>query len=140
MRSITVVDMNATTEQINFFVLTLTKNDFNAKQIHELLSFTWGEENVIKLRRVQTLVQDFKTGERYEFTRKAGSGRPLEVRTDSNVNRVKELIQEDQTMSLTAVCAETGLGRTSVYTILTKDLSLQSVCARWVPIIDAEGD
>jgi len=140
MRSITVVDMNATTEQVNFFVATLTKNDFNAKQIHELLSFAWGEENVIKLRRVQTLVRDFKTGERCEFTRKAGSGRPLEVRTDSNVNRVKELIQEDQTMSLTAVCAETGLGRTSVYTILTKDLSLQSVCARWVPIIDAEGD
>ena len=84
-----LVKMKATTEQLNFFVAILTKNDFNGKQIHELLSFAWGEENVIKLRRVQTLVRDFQTGERCDFTRKEDSGRPLEVRTDSNVSRVK---------------------------------------------------
>ena len=125
--------MNATTDQVNFFIATLAKNDYKATEIHELLSFAWGEENVIKLRQVQTLARDFKSGERCDFTRKEGSGRPLEVRTDSNVNRIRELVQEDQTMSLSAVCAETGLGRTSAYTILTKDLGLWSVCARWVP-------
>ena len=61
--------MNATTDQVNFFIATLAKNDYKATEIHELLSFAWGEENVIKLRQVQTLARDFKSGERCDFTR-----------------------------------------------------------------------
>ena len=68
-----------------------------------MLSSAWGEENVIKLRQVQTPARDFKSGERCDFTKKEGSGRPLEVRTDSNVSRIRELVQKDQTMSFSAV-------------------------------------
>lgn len=125
--------MFPSTEQVNFFIATLAKNDVNATEIHRLLSTAWGEKNVIKLRRIQVLAREFKDGERNQCTRKPGSGRPLEVRTSDNVERVKELVEEDSRISLTAICDQTGLERTSCYTILTRDLGRRSVCARWVP-------
>ena len=118
---------------MNFFIATLALNDVNATEIHRLLSNAWGEENVIKLRRIQALAREFRCGERNQCIRKPGSGRPLEVRTSNNVESVKDLVEEDSRVSLTAICDQTGLPRTSCYTILTKDLGRRSVCARWVP-------
>ena len=49
--------MFPSTDEMNIFIATLAKNDVNATEIHRLLSNTWGEETVIKLRRIQLLAR-----------------------------------------------------------------------------------
>ena len=55
------------------------------------------------------------------------------VRTNSNVARVKAVIEVDRRLSVTQVMAETKLNRTRVHNILTKDLGLVKRCARQIP-------
>ena len=57
------------------------------------------------------------------------------VRTNSNVNRVKAIIEADRRLSVTQIMAETKLTRTTIHNILTKDLGLVKRCARWIPKI-----
>ena len=54
-----------TTKQcdINFFVATLTRNNFSATEIHRFLVKSWGAEKVVSLRRVQQITKKF-TGEK----------------------------------------------------------------------------
>ena len=105
--------MFPSTDEMNFFIATLAKKDVNATEVHRLLSTAWGEETVIKLRQV--LAKEFRCGERNQCTRRLGSGRPREQRTSDNVKTVRELVEEDSRISLTAICDQTGLRRTSLH-------------------------
>jgi hypothetical protein len=125
--------MLPSSEQINFFVATLVKNNYKTVEIHKLLSSAWGEENVIHLRRLQVIAKEYRTGERTGVKRKAGSGRPQEVHTDENVTSIQEIIMDDPHISLNTICCITGLTRSAAYRILTEDLGKQSMCARWIP-------
>jgi hypothetical protein len=62
--------MQATEENVNFFIATLTKNNYKATDIHHLLANAWGEDNIIKVRQIQKKASQFATGERVEFTHK----------------------------------------------------------------------
>jgi histone-lysine N-methyltransferase SETMAR len=125
--------MKPSSENVNFFVATLCKNNFKATQIHSLLVEAWGQENVLSLRRVQDISKEFASGERIEFKRAEGSGRKRDIRSVDNINTIKDLVENDQTITINALSEITDISWSTVQRILTEDLKKQSVCARWVP-------
>ena len=61
------------------------------------------------------------------------SGRPKTSLTDKHVAAVKALVEEDGRFSVKDIARSVGISEGSVHSILTKDLGLKKVCARWVP-------
>ena len=64
--------------------------------------------------------------------RKTGSGRPRTARSENNVETVRIMIEEDNTVSLQHLSTELDLHESTVYRILTNDLGKKSFCTRWV--------
>jgi len=125
--------MQPSSENVYFFISTLQRNNYKASQIHSLLVEAWGQDNVPSLRRVQDISKEFASGERENCTRSQGSGRMKDVRTAENIAAVRDLVENDETISINAISQITGITWSSVQRILTDDLHKQSVCARWVP-------
>ena len=67
--------MEQKTEYINYFVATLTRNNFSPTDIHGFLVRAWGEGNVKSLRRVQEISKEYRDQDSVVATRRAGSGR-----------------------------------------------------------------
>jgi transposase len=125
--------MKPSTDNMNFFIATLQKSNFSATKIHSLLADAWGEENVLSLRRVQELSKEYADGVRQKFTRDEGSGRPREVSTPENIDVIKNLVENDETISIQALSEISGISWSSVQRILTDELKKHTVFARWVP-------
>lgn len=123
--------MEPTTENINFFVAILTKNDYSAPEIHHLLLNACGE--IKSLRRIQDISKQYRNNERKGASRVQGSGRPRTQTSDENATKVKQLLDEDCTLSIRGISALTDLGISSVYRIVSEKLLLKCVHARWVP-------
>lgn len=123
--------MNTTIENINFLVAVLTKNDYPATKIHELLVNACGE--IKSLRRIQEIAHDYRSNRRTGHSRLEGSGRPQAQTTDENMNKVKQLLDEDCHLSVRGVAAITGFSYSSVYRIISQKLLLKCVNAKWVP-------
>ncbi len=119
--------------EINYLVATLTKNDISGSDIYNFLVGAWGEENTITSRRVNQIAKEFKTEERVQFSRKPGSGRPVTSSSVDNVDAVRELLSDDNTLSCIHISALTGIPRRSVNRIITQKLKLKLMCYRWVP-------
>ncbi|XP_050522590.1 protein GVQW3-like [Daktulosphaira vitifoliae] len=60
-------------------------------------------------------------------------GRPVEVRTDANAQRVRSLIREDRRLTVRMVSSELGINRETVRQILINDFGMRKVCAKMVP-------
>ena len=127
--------MNAKQCDLNFFVATLTRNNYKASEIHRLLVESWGEGSTLSLRRVQQIAKEFKEEERQSFERKEGSGRPRTSTTDDNIEIVKEMIEEDCHLSSIEIAAVIGIEETSVRRILKVHLGKKSLCNKWIPHI-----
>ncbi len=63
----------------------------------------WGEENVLSLCRALEISLEYASGKRQGFTRAEGPGRPRDARTMENVDAVKNLKENDQTISVSAL-------------------------------------
>lgn len=125
------------TENMKFLVATLIRNDYRAAEIHRLVVHAWGD-NYVSMRRIQQIAKEYngKTEENINdisFERHSGSGRPRSSRTDENADKVSALIHEDKTLSCSLIAAELDIPRQSVHRIITEDLHLKSVSAKWVP-------
>lgn len=125
--------MEATVERVNFYILTEVKNNISASEIHGKLVTAHGEENVPSLRQIQRKAKEYREGDRVSCERKTGSGRPRTARSEDNVETVRIMIEEDNTVSLQHLSTELDLHESTVYRILTNDLGKKSFCARWVP-------
>ena len=55
------------------------------------------------------------------------------LRNEDNIAKVRALIEEDPRATITSLSIESGLGWTTVQTILKKDLGFTKKAARWVP-------
>ena len=124
--------MNHKQCDLNFFVATLARNNYKATTIHELLVEAWGEEAVVGVRRVQAICKEFNEG-RDSVKRSEGSGRPRTSTCPENVERVRELIEDNNRLSCPEIEAITGIDERSVHRILTKSLHKKSLCCRWIP-------
>lgn len=61
------------------------------------------------------------------------SGRPVEARTDNNVQRVRTLVRQDRRLTVRILADELNLKQETVRKILTDDLSMKKLCAKMVP-------
>jgi len=59
-------------------------------------------------------------------------GRPQTAMTESNVDRVNELIQNDRRVTVAELSRQLRIGKASVWRILKK-LGYSKICSRWVP-------
>jgi len=60
-------------------------------------------------------------------------GRPRSSRNEENVDAIKALVGQDPQLSIDLMADITGLSYGSVQTILTNDLRLRRILAKWVP-------
>ena len=56
--------MKPSQENVNFFILTISKNGHKCTEIHQKLYNAWGEDNVPCLRRIQKVSKEFCDGKR----------------------------------------------------------------------------
>ena len=60
-------------------------------------------------------------------------GQPRRATTKANVAAVSDMIKQDARFTVQEIADKVGISSGTVYTILTKELKLRKVCARWVP-------
>ena len=88
----------------------------------------------VKVRRVQQLMKEYRNGRvSIESGNKMNLGRPHELKTDENVNFVREMIEEDSRVSVRRIAHELGLPKSTVHEIITEDCGFQTVSCKWVP-------
>ena len=68
----------------------------------------------------------FKEG-RKDFEDDDRAGRPSTSRTDENVVKVRELLNNDRRLSVRLIAEELGLGQTTVFKLVTEDLMMRNV-------------
>ena len=120
-------------ENLNFFIDTLKGNGFSATEIRRLLVQRWGEENIVSIRRIQQISREFEEGSRTTHERIAGSGRPRTSTCPENVEKVRELIEENNRLSCSEISRLTEIDEDAVNRILTRDLNKKSLCCKWLP-------
>ena len=74
----------------------------------------------------------FKSGE-MSIEDQARSGRPSTARTDENVKKIHEIIMEDRRKTIEEVTERSGVTWSSVQRILSEDLGMRRVAAKFVP-------
>ena len=58
------------------------------------------------------------------------SGRPVTSRTDSNNDRVKQLVRAHRRLTVRMFSEELSIGRDAVWKILTENLKMRKLCAK----------
>lgn len=124
--------MNATPENIRFLVESCRRNNLPPSQAHAFVTHAWGSE-CISIATVYRLYSEYESGERTSFHDAPRSGRPHDVRIKENVEMVKHLVDTNPHITVDELMVETNLSHGTVYRILTEDLQLRSVVARWIP-------
>nr|CAI5823570.1 unnamed protein product [Callosobruchus analis] len=61
------------------------------------------------------------------------SGRPSTSRTDENVKTINALVREDRRRTIDQLCEMSGISWSSVQRILSEDLHMRRVAAKFVP-------
>ena len=74
----------------------------------------------------------FKNGE-MSIEDQRRSGRPATSRSDENVDKVNALIREDRRRTIDQLCEMSGIFWSSIQRILSEDLHMGRVAAKFVP-------
>lgn len=74
----------------------------------------------------------FKRGE-MSLEDQSRSGRPSTSRTDENIEKIRQKINEDRRLTIDQVSEETGVSWSSCQRILTEDLHMRRISAKFVP-------
>ena len=61
------------------------------------------------------------------------SGRPSTSKTDNNVEIVRVLVWSDCRLTMRMIASELNLNHTTVHQILTEELAMKKLCAKFVP-------
>ena len=60
-------------------------------------------------------------------------GRPTSSKTRSNIERVQTILYEDRRITLRGLEERVGISKSTLHSIITEDLEMSKVAARWVP-------
>lgn len=117
--------------EIRAYIKTRGSLNIPATKIFSELCEVYGQ-SAVSLSTVCRWLKAFNNGsqgleDRYR------SGRPSTAITKGNIAAVKNLIDEDGRYTLQYIAKTVGISSGSVHDILTKQLMLRKVCARWVP-------
>ena len=61
------------------------------------------------------------------------SGRPCTSTTDTNIEKVRQLVRSDRRLTIRVIANEVGMDKETVRTILVDTLGMRKVCAKMVP-------
>lgn len=81
----------------------------------------------------------FKTGRSSIFD-DGRTGRPASVVTSCNTTRVEGLVRADRRVTVREIAKELCLSSSAVFRILTEELNMSKVSARWVPRLLRDAD
>ena len=109
----------------------LTKLNWESKQIIEALNTVYGN-NGPKKSAVYKWIKRFKES-RIECEDDHRSGRPSTSITEEKVAAVRSLLQEDRRITIGYIANAISISRGSANSILTDNLGLSKLSARWVP-------
>jgi DNA-directed RNA polymerase sigma subunit (sigma70/sigma32) len=59
-------------------------------------------------------------------------GRPVTMKTDENVDKVRTLVRNDRHLSIRMIAKELNVDKETVRQILTENLKMKKVCAKMV--------
>lgn len=107
------------------------KLGFTATETFEKIKKVHGEEAMGRTQVFHWFAL-FKDG-RESLEDEPRTGRPKEGRSPDNIREVADVIKKDRRLSKQMISDMTGIPQTTVYRILTEDLHLRKLCARFVP-------
>ena len=124
---------------IKYFIHTMQLACKSATETHNILTDAHGD--IISLRRVQSLMKEYKDGDRTDY----GDGRFYSGRRMSGVRAemietVKEILTEDPRISTIRLAENLEISKSMVLRILKEDLDLVSNSCRFVPHKLSEGN
>ena len=61
------------------------------------------------------------------------SGRPCSSTTDTNIEKVRQLVRSDHHLTICVIANKVGMDEETVCTILVDTLGMRKVCAKMVP-------
>jgi len=102
-----------------------------ATEVHEMLQKAFKEEALSRTQVFEWFAR-FKRGE-MNVEDHPHSGRPSTSRTDENVEKIREKINEDRQYTTDEISEATGVSWSSCQRILTVDLNMRRVAAKFVP-------
>ena len=109
----------------------LIKLNWKAPQIIEALQTVYGDHTLSKTA-VYEWIKRFKDG-RESLEDDSRSGRPVSSKSDQNLKSVEKLVEENRRITVEEVAATLGISHGSAHEILTDNLGLSKLSARWVP-------
>ena len=109
-----------------------------AIDIHPEIVQVVGEEHSPDISTVRCWVRTFQGNRRASVEDMPRSGRPRSSTTQTVVDKVQKLIEEDRRITVEEVSYEIGISVGSAYHILTEKLNKTKKSARWVPHILTE--
>jgi len=124
--------MEASKENIYFFIETMRRHDYNGTDIYTLLKESWPDE-CISVQRVRKILKEFEDGRRDSFERKDGSGRKKSDARQKNVDNVKRLLEENSCITVREISEHLDISQTMAYNIMYKDLEHIWHHTKWVP-------
>ena len=110
------------------FCFRLGKTETEAR---EMLQKAFKEEALSPTQAFEWFAR-FKRGE-MSIEDHPYSGRPPTSRTDENVDKIREKINEDRRYTIDEISEATGVSWSSCQRILTVDLNMRRVAAKFVP-------
>lgn len=112
-------------------IKAFVKSGKTATETYKFLQEAYGEETMCR-SRVFKWFKEFKEG-RESFESKRGHHQKTLVRTEENVDRVRNILTSDRRLTIADLSLSTGLAEKTIHRILTEDLGLKKLTARWVP-------
>lgn len=101
------------------------------KEIHDALTEACGGY-AVSFKTVYRWVARFRSG-KYDISDESRSGRDVSVTDHYHVEKVKELLAVDRRYTCEEIANSVGISQGSAHTILTRNLGMRKVAARWVP-------
>ena len=102
-----------------------------ATETLKMLLNVYGDSSVSRTRVFEWYKQFVEGREDVEDDPK--SGRPCTSTTDTNIEKVRQLVRSDRRLTICVIANEVGMNKETVSTILVDTLGMRKVCVEMVP-------
>lgn len=114
------------------FVFSQWRLGKRGAQILAELTEIHGEEAISKAA-VYRWISEFKDGRREVFVDTSARGRPTSPTRKLLVEKIKSILASDRRVTVRELADRLGSPKTSIHRVLTEDLAMVKLSARWVP-------
>jgi hypothetical protein len=109
----------------------LAKLKKTATETYQLLCEVYGEDTLSRARIFEW--QRRFLGGREDVEDDERPGRPVTMKTDENVDKVRTMVRNDRRLSIGMIAEELNVDKETVRQILTENLKMIKACAKMVP-------